>query len=547
MVRIAVLDGDVRVRDAELVRHDLRERRLVPLTLRLDAELEHALAGRVDTELCRVDHRKTRDVADLRHAGTDDLGERREADAHDLALGALLGLLLAELVVADQIERDVQRLLVVARVVLPAHRALVRELLRLDEVLAAQLGGVDAGLQREVLHQTLDQVRGLGDAERAPVGNAARRLVRVDTIDLAVRRLEVVRPRGDVEEAGRPLRRLRLRVEGTVVGEDVGANGKHLAVLRGRELALHVVIAGKARGHEILGTALDPLDRLADQQRGRGCHDVARVDRHLVAEATADVGRDDADLLLGQTCHQRKQRAMRVRGLARQVDRHLPGRLVVIGDCAAGLHRRRVDARVQRVELDDDVGVLEHAIRRVGIARLPREDVVVGLTFEVRADDRRVSVERLLRVGDHRQRVVIDVDTFERVLGLRRRLGDHADDLLALEADLVGRQDSLGVTREGRHPREAMLGEQVARHAGHDTRHRLGTRGVDRVDRGVGERRAVDRHEQHAGQLHVIDVIALAADEAIVLDALRGLPDRAAHGADSWRAHAAAPSFFLAA
>ncbi len=501
----------------------------------------------MDAELRRVDHGEACDVADLRHAGADDLGERREADAHDLALGALLGLLLAELVVADQIERDVQRLLVVARVVLPAHRALVRELLRLDEVLPAQLGRVDARLEGQVLHQALDQVGGLGHAERAPVGDAARGLVRVDAVDLAVRRLEVVRPRGDVEEAGGPLRRLRLRVEGTVVGEDVGADGEHLAVLRGRDLALHVVVAGEARGDQVLRARLDPLDRLADQERRRGRDDVAGVDRHLVAEAAADVRRDDADLLLGQTRHQREQRAVRVRGLARQVDRHLPGRLVVVGDRAAGLHRRRVDARVERVELDDDVGVREDAVRRIGIAGLPREDVVVGLALEVRADDRGVGVERLLRIRDHRQRLVVHVDALERVLGLVLRLGDDADDLLALEADLVRRQDRLRVASQRRHPREAVLGQQVARHARDDARHRHGARAVDRVDLGVGERRPVDRHVQHAGQLHVIDVVALAADEAVVLDALRGLPDGAVDSADSRRAHAAAPSFLRAA
>ncbi len=50
--------------------------------------------------------------------------------------------------------------------------------------------------------------------------------------------------------------------------------------------------------------------------------------------------------------------------------------------------------------------------------------------------------------------------------------------------------------------------------------HRLGGAGVDRANVGVGVRAAEDGEVRHAGQLDVVEVAALAGDEARVLDPL---------------------------
>ena len=166
--------------------------------------------------------------------------------------------------------------------------------------------------QRQRVDHPLDQVDGLGDAERAAVGDAARRLVGVDGLDLHVRGLQVVGAAADVEEAGRELGRLGGRVEGAVVGDHVDPQAGDLAVL-GAHLGVHHVVAGKAGRHQVLGAVLDPLDRHAGHDRaGDGAH-VARVDRHLVAEAAADVLAADADHVLGQAGHVRVHRAVGVR------------------------------------------------------------------------------------------------------------------------------------------------------------------------------------------------------------------------------------------
>jgi hypothetical protein len=155
-------------------------------------------------------------------------------------------------------------------------------------------------------------------------------------------------------------------------------------------------------------------------------------------------------------------------------------------------------------------------------------DVVGGLALLVLADQRRVGLQGLVRVDHRRERVVVDVDQLQGVAGDVGVLGDHRRDLLALEHHLVEGQDRLGVARQGRHPRQA-VGVQVA--AGDDRDHARvggGRLGVDGGDAGVGERGAQQRHVQHAGQGDVVDVVAAAAQEAVVLLA----PHRVAEPAD---------------
>ena len=135
----------------------------------------------------------------------------------------------------------------------------------------------------------------------------------------------------------------------------------------------------------------------------------------------------------------------------------LPLTRVVVGDRAAGLHRRRVRAREQHVLLDDDVGAREGGRGRGRVARLPVEDVVGRAPSALRSSRitgasgssaRRASTTAA-------QRLVLDVDQLERVARRVVVVGDDERDLLALEAHLVGREHGLAVGRHRRHPRHA--------------------------------------------------------------------------------------------
>ena len=152
----------------------------------------------MDADLADVEHGDAEDVAVARRPGADDLGEEGDADAHQLARlaaleGLLLGLLLgAQLLVADRVHRLVHGGVIVAGIVFPAERRRVGKLLAPDEVLHPELGRVHAELLRHDVHGALDAVGRLGHAERAAIGDAARRLVGVDAVDRDMRGREVV-------------------------------------------------------------------------------------------------------------------------------------------------------------------------------------------------------------------------------------------------------------------------------------------------------------------------------------------------------------------
>src|SRR5207249_9403072 len=126
-VGVALLDRHVGGGDAELLGDDLGERRLVPLALGLGAHAQDGLAGRVHTQLRAVEHAQAEDVEVGAVAGPHHLGEARDADPGDLSLLAPRLDVPAHLVVAELLERDVHRLVVVAAVVDPAGRGVVWE------------------------------------------------------------------------------------------------------------------------------------------------------------------------------------------------------------------------------------------------------------------------------------------------------------------------------------------------------------------------------------------------------------------------------------
>ena len=198
-------------------------------------------------------------------------------------------------------------------------------------------------------------MHGLGDAERAAIGDAAGRLVGVDAVDLDVRVGHVVRAGADRKQAGRELGRIGRGIGRAVVGEGLDAQRRHLAVLVGGQLGVHVVVAREGVGLQVLGAVLDPLDRATRGQGGDDGAHVARIDRHLAAEAAADIRRDDADLVLGDLRHQREHGANGVRRLGGHPHRQLAADAVEAGDAAARLDRGDVDARDVDVLGDDDL------------------------------------------------------------------------------------------------------------------------------------------------------------------------------------------------
>ena len=167
------------------------------------------------------------------------------------------------------------------------------------------------------------------------------------------------------------------------------------------------------------------------------------------------------------------------------------------------------------------------AIRARLVADRPLEDDVA----------RRVLVElhgarlgRGLRVDHHGQRLVVDDDGLQGIDRLGGRLGDHRRHALAGPLDAVGGQDArrVDVVLDARHAAgrpghgQRVVGDVGAGEDGDHAGHGACRRRVDGPDVGVGVRAAQDRQVGHARHLDVVEVAALAGDEARVLDPLDG-------------------------
>ena len=340
---------------------------------------------------------------------------------------------------------------------------------------------------------------------------------------------EVVGAGDDVGEACRPFRRIGAGVERAVVGEDMHAQARDPAVARRRDLGRHVVVARERGGGEVLDPVLDPFDRKPGHDRGDRGADVARIGADLVAEAAADVGRDDVDLLLGNARDQRDDRADDMGRLERAVDRQVAGDLVEAADALAGLERAGVDALIAQQVLGRDLGLHEGDVGQLPVADLPVEDVVgmvarpvgaVFLVLDVLAQDRGALIHRLERVDEHGKRFILDLDQVRGVGGDVAVGRDDEGDLLILEQDLAVGEHHLHVARERRHPGEIDAFQVLGGQNGDDAGHGLGLGGVDLDDARVGVARAMEVAVQHARELDVVDVIAASLREAHVLDAL---------------------------
>ena len=181
----------------------------------------------------------------------------------------------------------------------------------------------------------------------------------------------------------------------------------------------------------------------------------------------------------------------------------------------------------------------EGRIGRGLVAEMPVVDGVVRARRHGFAPGRRLAA--LAVIDDRRQHAVVDHDLLRRVPRLRVGVGDDDGDVVADIAHLALRERGMGARLHRRavlgmdHPAADEAADLVGRDvvAGEDRDHarRLQRRRrVDLVDRRMRVRRAQEIGVGLAGTVDVVDVMALAGDEADVFLALDG-------GADAGRAH----------
>ena len=187
-----------------------------------------------------------------------------------------------------------------------------------------------------------------------------------------------------------------------------------------------------------------------------------------------------------------------------------------------GLHRVRYEPLVQDALLDHHLRGVE---RRVYVSA--RHDPVERLVVRrVLMELGSALVHRLVRLHDHRQRLVVHLDQLQRVLCGVPAVRHHDRDGVSLVSDHVVRDRRMVDRLEVRVRYQPCAGDGVE--LGVDVRagehgdypvHRGRGRHVDRLDPGVCVRAAQDGRVRHAGQRDVVRVACGARDQPRVLTA----------------------------
>ena len=215
------------------------------------------------------------------------------------AVRLALPLAGADLVEADGIDGLAQGLGVVAGVEVALGDVVERHLLGADQAFQAQVVGLDPELARERVERHLQREAHAGAGDAA-VGQD-RRLVGGDRVDLAAvvgKIVEAGQDRADLAalQAGREgIGRVGAGIDGCLAVErqqaavGIGVGGEDV-----------VVLAAVGVGGEALAAILQPAQGRAELAGRPRQRDLLGQKYSFVAEAAADIGRDDPDLALVQ-------------------------------------------------------------------------------------------------------------------------------------------------------------------------------------------------------------------------------------------------------
>jgi hypothetical protein len=393
----------------------------------------------------------------------------------------------------------------------------------LDVVLFAEPRRIHHQLTGGLLDDPLDD-----EGRFRPPGAAIgidRCRIGVDRVDLAIDRRNVVLAgeQRRVEIGGH--RGCEGREIGTEIGDRIDPEGQDFPGVVGGEFGVGDMVAPMRVREERFRSIRRPLDRPLDLLRGPHADRFLGVDEDLGAESAPDIGRDHAELVLGRDPDEgREHEPCHMRVLARRVERVIVGAEIILADRRPRLDRVGDEPVVDEIDPRDVLGLGEGLLGRGPVAEMPAEHGVVRRDLvHLRA--------RLLRVGhidDGREQFVVDGDLLGGVLRLRKSLCDDDGDLVADVAHLALRQRRMGAGLHRRpilrmnhpaadQPADLVRREILARIDPEHPRHRPCSAGIDRADRRVGVRRPQEIGIGLARPVHIVDVAALARDEALVL------------------------------
>jgi hypothetical protein len=492
--------------------------RVVALPLRRDADAHEHRPRRVD-----------RDVRALEGTDPGAFDVRAETDADRPSAAAPLALCLAPFLVAQPLERALERHDIVGGVVRDRHAVAILQprgiwhLAGANHVAAAQLGRIEREPPRGAIQQPIQHKRRLGSPRAAIRGGEVLVRDHVEPGGPVVR--HAVRPGQMVDRVERD--RLAQRRRRAVIARELGLQRDDGAVPAQRHARLMRLVAVGGGGQQVLVTRLDPLDRPAEVPRHRRHQDLLGIDVALHAEATSDVGHDDAHVRLGQAKRGGDGSADGVRHLRRAPDRERRTADGRRGRDAARFDRHAGHTRISKPALHDLGGLAEAACGVPDRAGGAGADIARPVAVHAR----RAVRHRLAHRHRGGQLVVVHEDGLDAV---RRAIGiggddggdgltDVADARAGQHAMVVRREMPLGNQRRDRRGRQR--GEVGEREHRNDAVHAAGACGVDRNNAGVGVKTADDAGPQHARQRDVVHEAPRAAEQPRVFLALEGPAD----------------------
>ncbi len=221
---------------------------------------------------------------------------------------------------------------------MPLGDVVERHLLRPHQAAHAQLRRLDAEVARERVERQLQREADAGARDAAV--RQDRRLVGRDRIGAAAIMREVVEAGQDAADlSGLETGRERIGGIGSGIDRRLAVEPEQAAVAIGIGGEAVMVLAAVGAGGEALAPVLDPAQRMAELERRPGQRDFLAEQHALVAEAAADIGRDDADAPFLDAEAFGKAGADDVRLLGRAGDDDLVDAGVVPGDDAASFQR----------------------------------------------------------------------------------------------------------------------------------------------------------------------------------------------------------------
>ena len=321
-------------------------------------------------------------------------------------------MFLAQLLVIGDLQRHIQRFLVIAAVVDQPRRSGIGEIVGLREIFPAHLHRIFLQLRRHQIHHPFDQVSGFRPA-RAPIGVGGH-FVGEDAGDLHARGGNFVTTgHHQAGECGNE-RRQQLIV-GAEIGDHVAAQSKNASVALHGHFDVVDLVASVNCGLEIFAARLAPFHRLAQLNGQIRNQRLFRIDIEFAAESAAHLRRDNAHQRLGKIQHGSDLRAQKVWNLRGAPHGELPFAGLVIRNHAARLDRHRNQTLVHEALPDHLVRRFERRFQ-VAALQFPLEGDVV---FVARVQRRGAFGDGLLRIYDRRERLVIHFDQIE---GVARRV-----------------------------------------------------------------------------------------------------------------------------